>query len=66
MLMVLAAYALVVFVDPVGLYKKGERKDFYVCCVLCFISFSLAMMLALGVQLPALNTVIEHWINALL
>lgn len=63
---VLLAYVVVVFVDPVGVYKKEERKDFYVCCVLCVISFGLAMMLALSVRIPSLNTMIEQWMKVIL
>ncbi|MGG6313059.1 hypothetical protein [Paenibacillus macerans] len=59
------AYALVVLFDQVQTYKNGYKKDFYVSCAMCLLSFAVALLLASGVKLPSPSRPIEQWVGLL-
>ncbi|MHA6534488.1 hypothetical protein [Paenibacillus sp. BAC0078] len=58
-------YALVVIVDPYGLLKQGGKRDFYVCSVLCLVSFSLAFALSMHWEIPSPSPLIVNWVKKL-
>lgn len=49
----LLAYVFVVLIDQVQVYKDGHRKDFWVSVVMCFISFTIALLLVFDVNIPS-------------
>ncbi|WP_277471229.1 MULTISPECIES: hypothetical protein [unclassified Paenibacillus] len=58
-------YALIVWIDPYGLLKQGKKRDFYMCSVLCLISFVLAFSLAMHWEIPSPSPPIVHFIKQL-
>lgn len=62
-LLILFAYLVIVLVDQVHNYKNGKKKDFYVSCVMCLFSFTIAILLASGLDLPSPVKPIEQWIS---
>ncbi|KWX76470.1 hypothetical protein [Paenibacillus jilunlii] len=61
----LLIYAIVIIIDPYGLLKQGKKRDFYVCSVLCLVSFSLAFVLSMGWEIPSPSSPIVHWVKKL-
>lgn len=64
-LLTVMAYVLVILLDQVQVYKNGYKKDFYVSCVMCFLSFMIALLLASGLNLPSPSKPIEQWVGRL-
>ncbi|MBW4085145.1 hypothetical protein [Paenibacillus sp. S150] len=62
---VVLVYAFVVIIDPYGLRKQGLKRDFYVCSVLCLVSFSLAFALAMHWEIPSPSPLIVNLVKAL-
>ncbi|MNE77090.1 hypothetical protein D3C80_1733760 [compost metagenome] len=58
-------YAFIVWLDPYGLFKQGKKRDFYMCSVLCLISFVLAFSLAMHWEIPSPSPPIVHFIKQL-
>ncbi|AIQ39124.1 hypothetical protein MKZ24_01680 [Paenibacillus sp. FSL R7-0297] len=58
-------YSVIAVLDPYGLLKRGMKRDFYVCSVLCLISFSLAFALAMHWEIPSPSPVIVNLIKKL-
>ncbi|WP_379158511.1 hypothetical protein [Paenibacillus sp. sgz5001063] len=61
----LLIYAIVVVTDPYALWKQGMKRDFYVCSVLCLVSFSLAFALSMHWDLPSPSPPIVNMIKKL-
>ncbi len=61
----LLIYAVVIIIDPYGLLKQGKKRDFYVCSVLCLVSFSLAFALSMRWEIPSPSSPIVHWVRKL-
>ncbi|WP_178024252.1 hypothetical protein [uncultured Paenibacillus sp.] len=59
------AYIVVVLLDQVQTYKNGHKKDFYVSCAMCLLSFTVALLLASDVKLPSPSRPIEEWVSLL-
>lgn len=64
-LLVILGYSVLVIFDFVPLYKEEKWIDFWVNAVLCSISFALAAMLSLGIDIPSPETPIRQIITAL-
>lgn len=58
-------YVVIVLVDPYGLLKQGMKRDFYVCSVLCLLSFIIAFSMAMGWDIPSPSTMIVIGIKKL-
>ncbi|QSF45496.1 hypothetical protein [Paenibacillus tianjinensis] len=58
-------YAVIVLFDPYGLLKQGNKRDFYVCSVLCLVSFSLAFALSMHWEIPSPSPLIVHVVKML-
>lgn len=61
----LLIYAIVVVTDPYGLLKQGKKRDFYVCSVLCLVSFSLAFALSMHWDIPSPSPPIVYMVKKL-
>lgn len=59
-------YAVVAFLDPYGLLKRGKKRDFCVCAALYLISLSLAFALAMQWDIPSPSPPIVHFVKQLL
>lgn len=64
-ILVVVAYAIIARMDPYVLLQQGERRDFYVCSILCVISFSLAFALAMNWEITSPATWLTSWIKQL-
>ncbi|WP_018753371.1 hypothetical protein [Paenibacillus sanguinis] len=62
-LFTLLSYVVIVLVDQVQNYKNGKKRDFYVSCAMCMFSFTIAILLASGLDLPSPVKPIEQWIS---
>ncbi|UQZ34695.1 hypothetical protein C2I18_14885 [Paenibacillus sp. PK3_47] len=58
-------YAFIIVVDPYGLLKQGQKREFYVCSALCLLSFGLAFSLAMHWEIPSPSTPIVGFIRKL-
>lgn len=58
-------YAVVVLFDPYGLLKQAKKRDFYVCSVLCLISFTLAVALSMHWEIPSPTKPIVYLVKSL-
>ncbi|KGE19512.1 hypothetical protein PWYN_09295 [Paenibacillus wynnii] len=58
-------YVGILWIDPYRLLKQGEKRDFYVCSALCFVSFSIAFALAMGWEIPSPSPWIVQWVGKL-
>lgn len=63
LVIVIIAYVFIVFIDQVTLFKKGFKKDFYVSSVMCIISFTFAVLLALKIPIPSPSRPIEDLVK---
>ncbi|WP_042201445.1 hypothetical protein [Paenibacillus camerounensis] len=64
-IVVVLIYVFIVWLDAYGLLKQGKKRDFYMCSVLCLISFSLAFSLAMHWQIPSPSAPIVRFIQQL-
>ncbi|MNC42547.1 hypothetical protein D3C75_913640 [compost metagenome] len=58
-------YAGIVLFDPYGLLKQGNKRDFYICSALCFVSFSLAFALSMHWEIPSPSPLIVNVVKML-
>lgn len=65
-LLTVLGYGLVILIDQVQVYKDGDKRDFYVSCALCLLSFTVAILLASGLDLPSPVRPIAQWISQLI
>lgn len=60
---VIIAYIIIVFIDQVTLFKNREKGDFYVSTIMCFISFIIALLLALKIPIYSPAKPIESMVK---
>ncbi|MNO41806.1 hypothetical protein D3C76_319850 [compost metagenome] len=61
----LMIYTIVGIMDPYGLLKQKKKRDFYVCSVLCLVSFSLAFALSMHWEIPSPSSPIVYLVKKL-
>ena len=47
---IIAAYAVIIYLDMIPILKNKEKKKFYIYLVFMSFSFTLSILLALGVE----------------
>lgn len=65
LILALAGYFLLVIFDLRPLYKKKHRRDFWVDIVLGILSFTIAVLLCLGVKFPSPVRPIRDFITSI-
>lgn len=63
--LVIFLYVIIVLMDPMGLWKRGLKREFYVCSSLCLLSFSLAFALAMHWNIPSPSPLIVRLVDAM-
>jgi hypothetical protein len=64
--LVLLLYAVLAWAELHRRYKLGNRRDFAACAVLYAAGLLIAMLLALGVQIPSPSEPLRKLIKAIL
>ncbi len=52
-ILVILAYALLIYFDLIPLYRKKYRRDFWVNTVLTLFTFGIAVLISLDVAIPS-------------
>lgn len=65
-LLTVLGYGIVILLDQVQTFKNGNKRDFIVSCALCLLSFTVAILLASGLDLPSPVRPIAQWISQLI
>lgn len=65
-LIVIVIYTFIILVDQVNLFKQGTKKDFYISSIMCLISFTIAILLALKIPIYSPAKPIENLVKFLL
>ena len=63
LILVILAYVVIVFIDQVSLFKQGLKKDFLVSSIMCVISFTIAVLLVLRIDIPSPAKPLENLIK---
>jgi hypothetical protein len=64
-ILVIIAYAFLVYIQLVPLYKNKQWKDFWVNSSIWFFSFLVAVLLSMGVKIPSPADPIKEFITAI-
>lgn len=62
----IAAYLPLIWMDSRKLYRKKNKTDFYGNASLYLLSFVMAVLLALHVDIPGPSLLIKHVVDSLL
>lgn len=65
-IIVIVVYVFIILIDQVSLFKEGIKKDFYVSSIMCLISFTIAILLALKVPIYSPSKPIENLVKFIL
>ena len=64
-MLVILSYIAIIFFDLIELYKKNIKKDFYIASILCFVSFTIAILLSFDIKIPSPAKPIENFVKYL-